>query len=255
MNEQRKREEASLAHFHPELIDGSYVDPIDTMLDHHRRDNGVFRPRRDRPILIPHKISLGDVFGDQSHLTIDRKYPNRPPSHVSNVSNSMQLLDLNQNKRHLRDVESVQLLSSLVVRAIQVHRKYVPFVPGSMMTFENDSSSTFADALTISQMQLHSSSLATGLGHRLPPIVRPRPSSAEAARMTHEAAARGARAGVNVRKAQDMEDVLSNLLNTDRQSRQPTMQHHNTPLPPRIPAESEEHGVTHSWLLEQRKSH
>lgn len=59
--------------------------------------------------------------------------------------------------------------------------------------------------------------------------------------------------GVNVRKAQDMEDVLSNLLHTDRQSRQMTTLHNNTPLPPRISAEAEEQGVTHAWLLEQRK--
>lgn len=199
MNEQRRKEEASQNRFYPEVIDGSYVDPIDTMLDHHQRDNGIFRPRRDRPTLVPHKISLGDVFGDQTHLTINRKFPSRPLSRSSPVSNSMQLSDLNQNRSHLRDVESVQLLSSLVVRSIQVHRKYVPFVPGSL-TLDSDSASSFADALTISQMQLHSSSLLTGFGHRLPPINRPRPSSAETTRLSNEATARGARAGPFVTK-------------------------------------------------------
>lgn len=265
MNEQRKRDEAMQSLHRPDLLDGSFFDPIDTLLDHHRRDHGFYRPRRDRPILVPHKISIGDVFGDQTHLTVDRKYPSRPLSHGSQP---MQLSDLSQNKRHLRDVESVQLLSSLVVRSIQVHRKYVPFVPGSL-SLDTDSTSTFADALTISQMQLHSSSLGPGLGHRLPPIVRPRPSSAESQRRKADAETRAERAGsswkrfvagrrddaclgINLQKAQDMEDILSNLLQNDRASRQAASQN-NPSFPPRIPPEAEDQGVTHAWLLEKCK--
>ena len=272
MNEARKKEEYTQSRQNDGMQNGSYFDPVQTMTDEHKRQFGYFRMRPNRPLLIPHKISFGDVFGDQAHMTVDRR-----PSHrsTSRMNTSMQLADLTENKQQLSDVESMQLLSSMVIRAIQVHRKHEPFIPGAL-TNMTDSSSNFADALAISQMHLHSSSLngfqqsSFQLPNRLPPIIRRRPSSAQASRDRADAMTRAARAGswyffrilrstfvnvlgVNVRKAQDMEDLLSNLLKPEDRQVRSTLAPHSTPHPAPTPDDTGESEVTHARLLENCK--
>lgn len=169
-------------------------DAIQTILDDHKHNIGYYRMIPKRPVLVPHKISIGDVFGDQSHITVDRKTPFSSTFQTS----TMQLSDLNRNKHHLHEVEFVQLLSSLVIRSIQIHKKHERFIRGPFST-NTDSSTSFTDALSISQMQLHSS---TGFGQsnfftqtKLPPIPRERPSSPQMARMRSDAHHRATRAG------------------------------------------------------------
>ena len=272
MDEARKREEFSQSQQNNDMQHGSFFDPVQTITDEHKHNFGYYRMHPNRQILVPHKISLGDVFGDQSHMTVDRRSSHRP---TSNMNSSMQLSDLNQNRRKLREVESMQLLSSLVIRSIQVHRKHVPFIPGSMVN-NMDSASSFADALAISQMHLHSSSFngfpqpSFQSANRLPPIIRRRPSSAQAARDRSDATTRVARAGlkqlfrilpstpvdilgVNIRKAQDMEDLLSHLLKPDEGQFRSTLAPHSTPHPAPTPEDTYEHEITHARLLENCK--
>jgi hypothetical protein len=169
-------------------------DPIQTILDDHKQHIGYYRSMPNRRVLIPHKISFDDIFADQSHMTVDRKTPFRT---VSRTATTMHLSDLNRNKYHLQEVEFVQLLSSLVIRAIQVHKKYEKFIPGPFS--HTDSSMIFTDALTISQMQLHSpTSLEQAnfyMSTRLPPIIKKRPSSAQIARMKSDVQIRAKRTG------------------------------------------------------------
>jgi hypothetical protein len=149
----------------------------------------------NRRVLIPHKISFDDIFTDQSHITVDRKTPLRSTLYSTNT---MHLSDLNRNKRHLQEVEFVQLLSSLVIRSIQIHKRYERFIPGPFST-NTSSLSNFTDALTISQMQLHSSMNLQQNGfympNKLPPIIVPRPSSAEIVRMQSDVQTRAKRTG------------------------------------------------------------
>ena len=173
-------------------------DPIQTILDDHKRHMGYYRSMPNRRVLIPHKISFDDVFSDLTHLTLNRKTPVRTSPRTNVSSNTMQLSDLNRNKRHLHEVEFVQLLSSLIIRAIQIHRQYERFIPGPF-AIQPDSYANFTDALSISQVQLHS---PTSLDHSslyslapLPPIPRKRPSSAEMARMKTNTNVRAKRAG------------------------------------------------------------
>jgi hypothetical protein len=148
----------------------------------------------NRRVLVPHKISFNDIFGDQSHLTVDRKTPLRS---TLNATSTMHLSDLNRNKNHLHEVEFVQLLSSLVIRSIQVHRKHDRFIPGLLTADTN--STDFTDALTISQIQLHSLTNSSQsnfyMPNKLPPIVQQRPSSAQISRMKSDAHSRATRAG------------------------------------------------------------
>jgi len=229
-------------------------DPIQTIIDDHKHNIGYFRIRPNRPVLIPHKISFNDIFADQSHMTVDRKTPLRIASHTTTT---MHLSDLNRNKRHLQEVEFVQLLSSLVIRSIQIHRKHERFIPGPYST-SIDSSANFIDALSISQMQLH---LPTNLDQmnfyfpaKLPPIVKERPTSAQLARMKTDVQTRAKRTGINLRKAKDMEDALSNLLQTDRERSRSTFAPANTPHPTTIVSTFDHTEITHAWLVEQCKS-
>ena len=158
---------------------------------------GYYRMLPNRRVLVPHKISFDDVFGDQSHITVDRKPPFQP---ISRTTPTMQLSDLNRNRHHLQEVEFVQLLSSLLIRAIQIHKKHERIIPGPF-AYQSDSSSNFTDALSISQMQLHSplnlEQSSFYLPNRLPPIIKERPSSAQIARMKTDAQLRAKRAGEN----------------------------------------------------------
>jgi hypothetical protein len=59
---------------------------------------------------------------------------------------------------------------------------------------------------------------------------------------------------VNIRKAQDMEDVLSNLLKTNRdQTKSTIIPNENSPHSNTIVTTSDQNEVTHAWLLEQCK--
>lgn len=174
-------------------------DPIQTILEDHKHHIGYYRMMPNRPVLIPHKISFDNVFADLSHMTVDKKSPLRSTSFTTS---SMHLSDLNRNKRHLHEVEFVQLLSSLVVRSIQIHRKHERFIPGSFSTL-TDSSITFTDALSISQMQLHSPLTFDQsnfyMPSKLPPIFQERPSSAQMSRMKSDTHSRAKRTGLNHR--------------------------------------------------------
>lgn len=149
----------------------------------------------NRPVLIPHKISFDAILTDQVHITINR----RSSSQLTGVSSTkMHITDLNRNKSRLHKVEFEQLLSSLVIRSIQVHKQYERFIPG-LLTPETNSLVDFTDALSISQMQLHPSAnlyqSSFYIPKKLPPIEPKRPSSAEAARMKSEAHSTAARTG------------------------------------------------------------
>lgn len=212
---------------------------------------GYYRMRPNRPVLVPHKISFDDVFGDQSHITVDRKTQFRSTSFTATT---MHLSDLNRNKRHLHEVEFVQLVSSLVIRSIQIHRKHERFIPGTFSSTA-DSTISFTDALSISQMQLHSPTNLDQANYytpdRLPPIIKERPPSAQFSRMKTDAQAKAKRTGVNLRKAKDMEDVLSHLLKTDREHTRSTFAPANTPHPTTLVSSTDQNEVTHAWLLEQ----
>jgi len=151
--------------------------------------------RPNRRVLIPHKISFDNVFADLSHMTIDRKSPSRLTSYLTNT---MHLSDLNRNKRHLHEVEFIQLLSSLVIRAIQIHKVHERFIPGPFPNYA-DSLASFTDALNISQMQLHSPTnfdqTNFSMPNKLPSIIRKRPSSAQMDKMKSDVQTKARRAG------------------------------------------------------------
>jgi hypothetical protein len=156
----------------------------------------------NRPVLIPHKITFDDIFADQSHKTIDQSHMTldrkTPVRSLSRATSNMQLSDLNRNKHHLQEVEFVQLLSSLVIRAIQVHKKHERFIPGPYSTYA-DSYTSFTDALNISQMRLYSPTSLDQANFFVPPILpsigRNRPSSAQIARMKSDVHTRAKRTG------------------------------------------------------------
>ncbi|CAF2041519.1 unnamed protein product [Rotaria magnacalcarata] len=168
-------------------------DPIQSIIDGHKRIFGYFRILPNRRVLVPHKISFDDAFSDQIHLTVDRRSSSEL---TSATSSKMHLADLNRNKHHLYGVEFVQLLSSLVIRSIQLHRRNAKCIPGSEV-LESSSAIGFTDALSISQMQLHSSTnlqpASFFMQNKLPPIEPRRPSSAETARMKSDALSRATR--------------------------------------------------------------
>ncbi|CAF3087081.1 unnamed protein product [Rotaria sp. Silwood2] len=186
--EQNKTQIPSSTEIHQQPIH----DPVQTIIHDHKHTFGYYRMIPNRRVLIPHKISLTDLFGDQMHITVNRR------SSSPLTTSTMRLSDLNRNKRHLHEVEFIQLLSSLVIRSIQLHRRNEQFIPGSFSSNAN-SSMNFTDALTISQMQLHS---LTNLhqpsfftSNKLPPIDQQRPSSAQTTRMKSDAQTRATRTG------------------------------------------------------------
>ncbi|CAF0824785.1 unnamed protein product, partial [Didymodactylos carnosus] len=84
---------------HPLLLEHDIVQDI---IDQHTKQFGFYRPPH-RSCLIPHKISLDGVLGEQSHMLVNNlHFP----------SARMRLSDLNRN-RHLHDIEFIQLLSCL----------------------------------------------------------------------------------------------------------------------------------------------
>ncbi|CAF0980083.1 unnamed protein product [Rotaria sordida] len=223
-------------------------DPIQTIINDHKRDFGYYRMIPNRRILIPHKISLMDLFSDQIHITVNRR------SSSQLTTSTMRLSDLNRNKRHLHEVEFMQLLSSLIIRSIQLHKRNEKFIPNSLL-LNTHSAINFTDALTVSQMQLHSltnlhqPSFSTS--YKLPPIERQRPSSAQTARMKSDTHTRATKTGVNLRKAKDMEDALSNLLKSNRDLQRSTLIHERITHSTGTPIVYDQHEITHAWLLEQ----
>lgn len=138
----------------------------------------------NRRVLVPHKISMDNILGDQSHILMNHFSSQTP----------MNLSDLNHNQYHLNEVEFVQLLSSLVIRALQVHRQYEKFLPSS-------NTSNLTNALSVSPVQLHSSTSfqqsSVFTSSRLPPIGHQRPASKQFARMQSNIQAKAAREGMD----------------------------------------------------------
>jgi len=234
-----------------EILHEPLSDPIQSILDEHKRSLGYFRIMPNRRVLIPHKVSFDNILGDQSHITVDRKTPYLT---TSQFASTMQLSDLNRNRRHLQEVEFVQLLSSLVIRSVQIHKKYDRFIPGSFLN-PNDSYTAFTNALSISQMQLHSP-LNVDQGNFYssscyPKLFKERSTAEGIARMKSDAQLKAKRTGINLRKAKDMEDVFSHLLKSNRDRTRSTMNQSTTPQPPPNISFSNPHEITHAWLLDQ----
>jgi hypothetical protein len=165
------------------VIEEPINDPIQTVIDEHKQQVGFYRMTPNRPLLIPHKISMNNIFGDQSHIVIDQTVPQL----TSFPTNTMNLLDLNHNQHHLNEVESVQLLSSLIIRAVQVHKQHEKFIPVP-------SSSNFTNVLNVSQMHLHSpSNFNSPL--KLPPILHERPTPRQLALILSDVQTKATNAG------------------------------------------------------------
>ena len=127
---------------------------------------------------------MDNIFGDQSHIIfVNQHFPQTPVC----PTNSMSLSDLNHNQHQLKEVESVQLLSSLVIRAIQVHRQYEKFLPAAFPA-------NFTNVISISQMQLHSSPNGHSSSKGLP-TVNQRPTSRQFARIQSNIQAKATRDG------------------------------------------------------------
>lgn len=198
------------------------VDPIQSLIDEHKQQMAFYRAMLNRRVLVPHKVSMSQIFGDQAHVLLEESIP-------SQAVPSMKISDLENNQRQLNEVEHNQLLSSLVIRTIQVHRQYEKFSPGL--------STNFAPALTISPMPLHASSkMSPSLV--LPPIPTHSPTASEMARLR-------ARAGVNLRKAQALESLLEQLLEPTQGSSIVSMGSTSNSYSSRTVE------VTHAWLLVQ----
>ena len=146
-------------------------DPIQRIIDEHKQNFGFYRMVPNRRVLVPHKVSMSNLFGDQVHILVDQS--------VGQANSEMHFSDLSQNQRYLNEVEFNQLLSSLIIRAVQVHRQYEKFVPGSLST-------NFTHALTVAPMPLHRPAKFNP-SLMLPPIEPQRPTSAQLARLRTEA--------------------------------------------------------------------
>lgn len=165
------------------ISDQQMYDPVQTMLEEHKQTVGFYRMVPNRRVLVPHKVSMDNILGDQSHILVNH-YPSSSP---------MNLSDFNYNQYQLNEVEFVQLLSSLVIRAIQVHRQYEKFLPGT-------TSSNFTHALSVSPVHLHSStSFQQSIvinSSRLPSIIgHQRPTSRQFTRMQSNIQAKATREG------------------------------------------------------------
>ncbi|CAF0872243.1 unnamed protein product [Adineta ricciae] len=205
-------------------------DAVQTILEEHKRIVGFYRMIPNRPILIPHKITMDNILSDQSHIIIHHHFsrlrnPNRYTFRTSsNPMNSMSLFDFNYNQRHLYEIESVQLLSSLVVRAVQIHRHHDRFIPGSF-------SANFPNLLNVTPIRLVNTS------SKLSPNPPARSPSRQYTHLHSKVQTRAIREGINIHRAQNMRDVLSNLLKTDPE---PSITHLSN---------SEHTHITHAWLL------
>ena len=211
---------------------------------------GYYRIRSNRRILIPHKISMENILADQSHIIVAQYSP--PPA--LSAKESMSLSNLQHNRQQLNEIEFVQLLSSLVIRSIQVHRQYEKFVPGL-------NSPSFVSALSVSPAALHESFNGTSSMVKLPSIIPPRPTGRQFAHIQSNMKAKAAKegkyytlmidfyvrliSGINVSKAHQMESALSTLLKSKRESIKSTTLSSSTSH-----FSSTRHmDVTHAWFL------
>ncbi|CAF2100174.1 unnamed protein product [Rotaria magnacalcarata] len=214
-------------------------DPVQKLLDEHKRTVGFYR-MSNRRVLIPNKVSMSGLLCDQGHTIDDHN-----TSQVSSRQhNTMNLLDLKNNQYHLNEVEFVQLLSSLVVRALQVHRQYETVIPGTL-------SGNFGSALNISPMPLHATSKVYQFNSvspsKLPNLLHQRPTSRQFGQIQSNAQKKASKEGINVSKAQSIEGALSNLLKTNRDSKK-SITISSTPMQPSNPNHLD---ITHAWLLIQ----
>ena len=201
----------------------NHPDPVQKLIDEHKQQMAFFRAMLNRRVLIPHKVSMSQIFGDHAHVIIDAT------DQTETSPSTMKISDHENNQRTLNEIEHNQLLSSLVIRAIQVHRQYEKFSPGL--------SNNFAPALTISPMPLHSTSkMSPSLV--LPSITTQSPSPAQMSRLR-------ARAGVNIRKAQTLESLLGQLLEPTQGSSIVSLSSSSQISSLRTVE------VTHAWLLVQ----
>jgi len=157
-------------------------DPIEKIIEEHNQTIGFYRMIPNRRVLIPHKISMDNILADQSHIIINQ-YTSQSP---------MNLSDLNHNQYQLNEVEFIQLLSSLVIRGVQVHKQYEKFTPGL-------NSTSFTNVLNVSQMHLRSSSNSQqsmiNSSSKLPLIAHQQPTARQLARMQSNIQAKATREG------------------------------------------------------------
>ncbi len=150
-------------------------DPIQFIIDEHKEIVGFYRMISLRPVLVPHKISMENVLAEQSHVILDQ-FPPSIPRYLMNLS------DFNYNQYQLNEVEFTQLLSSLVIRAIEIHKQYEKSSPGMH-------SPSLTNAFSISQAHLLSSS------SKFPSLASQRPTTRQFARMQSNIQAKATRDG------------------------------------------------------------
>lgn len=193
---------------------------------------------------------MENILADQSHIIV--AHYSTPPAPLA--KQSMSLSDLQHNRQQLNEIEFIQLLSSLVIRSIQVHKQYEKFVPGL-------NSPSFVSALSVSPAPLHASFSFSSSMVKLPMIVPPRPSPRQFAHIQSNVQAKAARkgknsplkirffvklfSGVNVSKAQQMESALSTLLKSKRESvKSNTLSSSTSHF-----SSTRQLDVTHAWFL------
>ena len=117
-------------------------ESIQALMDEHKQNVNFHRMMSNRRLLIPNKVSMNGLIGDQAHIVVDKD--------LIFAVNPMSLSDLDENQKHLNSVEAKHLLSSLVVRAIQVQQQHgtLPLESGAKR---------FDQVLNVSPMALHSS--------------------------------------------------------------------------------------------------
>ena len=125
------------------LTDSNAVnESIQALMEEHKRNVNFHRMMSNRRLLIPNKVSMNGLMGDQAHIVVDKD--------LIFAVNPMNLSDLDENQEHLNGVEAKHLLSSLVVRAIQVQQQHGKLPSESGTT-------GFGQVLNVSPMALHSS--------------------------------------------------------------------------------------------------
>jgi len=208
------------------------TDPLQALIDEHKQTVGFYRMNPNRRVLVPHKVSMDNTFSDRTHIMI-KHYTQSAQAHSS--VHSMHLSDLSHNQHQLNEVEFIQLLSSLVIRAVQVHRQYENFNPSSNI-------SSFVGALNVQPMQIHSNS-------KLPNVLTQRPTTKQFSRMQSNIQARAMREGINIQRAQHMEGIFSNIFKSNRESTKTTV------ISSQISHQPSSRLVesTHAWLLVECK--
>lgn len=175
-------------------IDSSLIEhdeineAVEKIIDENKSAVGYYRLLPNRRVLVPNKISMSGTLCDQTHIIAEQN----ESTTGSRPNNLMNLFDLKNNQRRLNEVEFVQLLSSLVVRALQVHRQHEMLVPGSF-------SGNFANVLNISPMHIHAGSKIyrtnTNPSQKLPNLLHQRPTSRQLGQIQLSARKKAAKEG------------------------------------------------------------